>query len=139
MSKQIHPYIFFDGNCREAMQFYEKLGIGKIQDMITNADAPAGQEYDPAHKDRIMHGAITVGTSMILTSDAPGEWYRKPQGFDIHLTVEDAAEADRIFAALAEGGEVHMPLEETFWAQRFGALVDRFGIPWMVSVDKPQA
>jgi PhnB protein len=103
--------------------------------MITNADAPPGAEYDPDRKDNVMHGSLKIGDTLLMASDAPPAWYSKPQGFSIHFTAANVAEAERIHAALAEGGEVQMPLEKTFWAERFGACVDRFGIPWMVSVD----
>jgi PhnB protein len=134
-----HPYIFFDSNCREAFAFYETLGIGKVTDMIANKDAPAGQEYDPARADNIMHASLKIGDTLLMASDMPANWYAKPQSFNIHLTVEDAAKADALFDALKDGGEVQMPLEKTFWAERFGACVDRYGIPWMISVDLPAA
>lgn len=134
-----YPYIFFDSNCREAFTFYEKLGIGKITDMISNKDAPAGQEYDPARADNIMHASLQIGDTLLMASDMPANWYAKPQSFNIHLTVDDAAKADKLFAALKDGGEVQMPLEKTFWAERFGACVDKYGIPWMISVDLPAA
>ena len=134
-----HPYIFFDSNCREAFGLYEKLGIGKVTDMIANKDAPPGSEYDPARADNIMHASLQIGDTMLMASDMPANWYNKPQGFNIHLTAADAAQADRLFAALKDGGEVQMPLEKTFWAERFGACVDKYGIPWMISVDLPAA
>lgn len=137
MSASAQPYLFFNSNCREAIEFYQKLGIGRIERIVTNADAPEGMEYDPARKDNIMHASLVVGDSTILASDSPPNWYQKPQGFNIHLSLDNVHEAERLFAALAEAGEVQMPLEEVFWAQRFGACVDHFGIPWMISVDKP--
>ena len=130
-----NTYIFFDSNCREAFAFYEKLGIGTVQDMMTNKDAPEGQQYDPARADNIMHGSLKIGDVLLMASDMPKDWYKKPEGYNIHLTARDIPEAERLFAALSEGGTVQMPLEKTFWAERFGAVVDRFNIPWMVSVD----
>lgn len=135
MQKSAHSYIFFDSNCREAMEFYQTLGIGEIESMIANEDAPAGSEYDPVRSKNIMHASMKVGDTLVMASDMPQQWYKKPQGFNVHVTASSVAEADRIFAALAEGGQVEMPLEKTFWAERFGACVDRFGIPWMISVD----
>jgi PhnB protein len=132
-------YIFFDSNCREAFAFYEKLGIGTIQDMMTNKDAPPGQEYDPARADNVMHATLRIGESTVMASDMPEGWYKKPQGYNIYLPAPTVAEAERLFAALSEGGEVQMPLEKTFWAERFGACVDRFGIPWMIGVDPQPA
>lgn len=135
MQKSAFGYVFFDSNCREAFEFYEGLGIGKIESMIANEEAPPGSEYDPARSRNIMHASMKIGDSILMASDAPPKWYAKPQGFSIHLTANGAADAERLFAALSEGGEVQMPLEKTFWAERFGGCVDRFGIPWMVSAD----
>ena len=135
MQKSAFGYVFFDGKCREAFEFYEKLGIGKIESMISNEEAPPGAEYDPTRKNNIMHGALKIGDTLLMASDVPPKWYAKPQGFDIHLTATGVEDAERLFAALSEGGEVKMPLEKSFWAERFGGCVDRFGIPWMVSVD----
>lgn len=132
-------YIFFDSNCREAFAFYEKLGIGTIQDMMANKDAPPGAQYDPARADNVMHASLKIGDVLVMASDMPKDWYKKPEGYNIHLTAPNVAEAERLFAALSEGGEVQMPLEKTFWAERFGACVDRFNIPWMVSVDPAPA
>jgi PhnB protein len=131
-----NTYIFFHSTCREAFAFYEALGIGTVQDLIANKDAPSGQQYDPARADNIMHGSLRIGDTLLMASDMPKDWYKKPEGYGIHLTASSIAEAQRLFAALSEGGDVQMPLEETFWAERFGACVDRFGIPWMVSVDR---
>jgi len=130
-----NTYIFFDGNCREAFAFYEKLGIGTVQDLMANKDAPEGQQYDPARADNIMHGSLRIGDVLLMASDMPKDWYKKPEGYNIHLAASDIPEAEKLFAALSEGGTVQMPLEKTFWAERFGAVVDRFNIPWMVSVD----
>lgn len=131
-----YPYVFFDSNCREAMEFYQALGIGTIEAMMANEDAPPGMDYDPARRRNILHAAMQIGDTQLLASDAHSNYVR-PQGFCVHLTAPDAAEAERLFADLAEGGEVHMPMEETFWALRFGACADRFGIPWMISADQP--
>jgi PhnB protein len=134
-----YPYVFFADNCREAFHFYQSLGIGTIESMIDHGGLPPGTPSDPARANMIMHAALTIGDGMIMASDSPPEWYRKPQGFNIHVTTADAAAAERLFAALSKDGDVQMPLEETFWALRFGACVDRFGIPWMVSADRPAA
>ncbi len=87
--------------------------------------------------DKIMHARMTVGNQILMASDAPPGRYNKPAGFSVNIGLTDAAEADRVFNALAEKGQVHMPIGETFWAVRFGMLVDQFGIPWMVNVEKP--
>ena len=90
----------------------------------------------PAWHDKILHACMSVGDTLLMGSDCPPEYFQKPQGFSVSLTFADAAEAERIFGLLAEGGTVQMPIEETFWAVRFGACVDRFGTPWMISCNK---
>jgi PhnB protein len=129
---QLNTYLFFNGNCEAAFKCYEQHLNGKIEMMITGADTP---EPMPAMRDKIMHARMTVGDNVLMGSDAPPDRYNKPQGFDVSLTVGTPEEAERIFNALAESGEVRMPLEKTFWAERFGSLVDQFGIPWMVNCE----
>lgn len=136
-SVKADSYVFFDSNCREAFEFYQSLGIGRIETMMTNAEAPAGMGASPGRETNIMHASIRIGDNALMGSDMPPGSYAKPQGFCIHLSVPDLAEAERIFAALSAGGAVQMALEETFWALRCGACTDRFGIPWMIGVDRP--
>jgi PhnB protein len=129
---KMSPYLFFNGNCREAFEYYERHLGGKIGQMLTGADAPEGMDATP---DMIMHANMTLGGGLLMASDCGTEDYKKPQGFYVSLSAETPEEAERIFDALADGGEVRMALEKTFWAERFGMLVDRFGIPWMISCD----
>ncbi len=129
-----NTYLFFNGNCREAFGFYEKALGGRIVAMLTGADTPMAEEM-PGMKDKIMHARLDLGGTVLLASDAPPDRYNKPQGFDVCLNAETAEEAERVFTALAEGGEVKMAIQKTFWAERFGSLVDRFGVPWMVNCE----
>ncbi|MDN5864163.1 MAG: VOC family protein [Gammaproteobacteria bacterium] len=129
---QTNTYLFFDGNCREAFEFYAATLGGDLKAMITGADTPMAEEM-PAMRDKIMHAYLQIGDTAIMASDAPAPHYNKPQGFDVCIYTDTLEEAERIFAALSEGGEVTMPLEKTFWAERFGSLVDRFGTPWMIN------
>lgn len=134
----INPYLFFDGQCEEAFRFYERILGGKIVAMMTHRGSPAEEHTAPEWQDKILHAYMTVGDGVLMASDAPPGDFEKPQGFSVSLGIDDPAEAERVFHGLAEGGTVQMPLGETFWALRFGMLVDRFGIPWMVNCGRPE-
>jgi PhnB protein len=133
---QLNPYLLFNGQCEAAFRFYEKCLGGKIEAMLTHEGTPAEQDVPPEWRKKILHARLTVGDQVLMASDAPPERYEKPKGFSVSLNVNAPAEAERIFHALAENGKVQMPLEQTFWAIRFGMCVDRFGIPWMVNCEK---
>jgi PhnB protein len=135
----VNPYLFFSGNCEEAFKFYEKLLGGKITAMMPHEGTPAAEHVRPEWRSKIMHASMDVGGKVLMASDDPSETFEKPQGFYVTLSPTDPAEAERIFQGLAEGGTVRMPIQETFWALRFGMLVDRFGIPWMVNCSKPMS
>ena len=130
---QSNTYLFFDGECKAAFQFYEQCLGGKI-DMMTYGDAPMSEEIPSEQRDRIMHANLTVGEMVLMGSDTPPDRFQKPQGFSVNLQFDDLVEAERIFQKLAENGTVKMPFQETFWSTRFGMLVDRFGTPWMINV-----
>jgi len=134
---QLNPYLMFNGDCEAAFKFYAKCLGGKIETMMPHEGSP-GEEHVPKEwLKKILHARLTVGDMVLMGSDAPPPRYEKPQGFSVSIGLDDVAEAERIFSALAEDGTVHMPLQETFWAIRFGMLVDRFGIPWMVNCERP--
>jgi PhnB protein len=133
----LNAYLNFNGNCREAMTFYQKVLGGQIVAMFTHENTPAAGQMPADWGDKILHARLVVDGSVIMASDSPAEYFEKPQGFSVNINVESAAEAERIFAALVEGGTAVMPIEETFWALRFGMLVDRYGTPWMVNCEKP--
>jgi PhnB protein len=133
---QLNPYLTFNGQCEAAFKFYEKCLGGKIEAMMTHAGTPMENHVPSEWRNKILHARLTVGDQALMGSDAPPERYEKPQGFSVSLNVKSPAEAERIFHALAEKGKVQMPLEQTFWAVRFGMCVDRFGIPWMVNCEK---
>lgn len=130
---QSNTYLFFDGECKAAFQFYEQCLGGKI-DMMTYGDAPMSEEIPSEQRDRIMHANLTVGGMVLMGSDTPPDGFKKPQGFSVNLQFDNLVEAERIFQKLAENGTVKMPFQETFWSTRFGMLVDRFGTPWMINV-----
>jgi PhnB protein len=134
---RLNPYLNFDGRCEEAFRFYEKLLGGKIEALMMFEGSPMASRTPAEWRKKIMHARVSVGDQLLMGSDPPPEHYAKPQAFAVSLQVDSAAEADRIFQALSDGGKVTMPIQETFWAIRFGMLVDRFGIPWMIDCEKP--
>ena len=136
---QINSYLLFTGQCEEAFKFYEKLLGGKIEMMMTHAGTPVEGQTPPEWRDKILHARMTTPGGVLMASDAPPGRQAKPQGFSVSVSVDDPAEADRIYNGLADGAAaVTMPIQETFWARRFGMVTDRFGIPWMVNCEKKQ-
>ena len=132
---QLNAYLHFNGNCEEAFKFYEQATSGKIEAKSTFGDTPMAAQM-PAMKDKIVHVRLRIGDTILMGSDTPPERFEKPQGFSLSLGAKTNAEAERLFQALSAGGQVHMPMAETFFAQRFGMLVDKFDIPWMVICEK---
>ncbi|NBF06094.1 VOC family protein [Pseudomonas sp. Fl5BN2] len=136
---KINPYLIFNGDCKAAFTFYAQCLQGQIEMLMSFGESPA-REQIPAHcHDRVMHTRLSVGDQVIMGSDTTPD--RPTQGFhgcSVSLNVSSASEAERVFAALADQGSIQMPLEATFWAERFGMLVDRFGVPWMVNCEKTQ-
>ncbi len=131
----MNAYLNFNGRCEEAFQFYARCLGGTIEAMIPHAGTP-GAEHVPAEwHDKIMHARMSVPDGVLMGSDSPPDQYKPPSGFAIALHPKEASEAERIFAALSEQGTVQMPIQQTFWATRFGMLTDRFGIPWMVNCE----
>ncbi len=131
---QVQAYLFFDGRCEEAVEFYRsKLGA-QVTMLMRFKDSPDPGTCPPGSGDKVMHTSFRIGDTTVLASD--GRCLSRPsfQGFSLSLTVPDAAEADRLFASLADGGQVQMPLAQTFFSPRFGMVADRFGVPWMVYV-----
>ena len=132
----INPYLLFKGDCEQAFQYYEKALGGKIEAMIRHEGTPAEAHVSPEWRQKIMHARLTVGDQALMGSDAPLERFERPQGFSVSLQVKSPAEAERVFNSLADGGTVRMPIQQTFWSARFGMLVDRFGIPWMINCEQ---
>jgi PhnB protein len=134
---QVSPYLNFNGNCAEAFRLYEKVLGGRIEALMTHGESPIADQVPPHWSDRVLHARLAIGDTVLMASDSPPEHYTKPSGLYVSLQVEDPVEADRIFYALADQGSVTMPIEKTFWAERFGMLVDRFDIPWMINCEQP--
>jgi PhnB protein len=134
---RLNPYLSFDGQCRAALTFYERCLGGKVVYMMTYAQSPAASEVASEWGNKIYHATFSLGDQTLGAADAPPASYKPPQGFSLMLHLDGAADADRIFAMLAENGVVQMPLQQTFWAARFGVLTDQFGTPWIIQCDKP--
>lgn len=131
------PYRFFsNGTCRDAFTRYREIFGGELE-MMSFADAPEGEAPPGGRPDMVMHAALAFDDHLLMGSDDPTGDGGPATGVAIHFTATDVDHAERVFAALADGGEEQMPLQPTFWATRFGACVDRFGTAWMVSVDPP--
>ncbi|MGB8916799.1 MAG: VOC family protein [Candidatus Sulfotelmatobacter sp.] len=133
---QMNPYLYFDGDCEAAFKFYEKVLGAKIVVLMTHEGTPMAKHVPAEWQTKVLHGRLTIGDQVLMASDAPPGSYQKQGGFSLSLGFTDAAEAERVFHALAENGTETMPIAETFWAVRFGMLVDRFGIPWMINCEK---
>jgi PhnB protein len=133
----MNTHVHFNGQCEEALKFYEKVLNGKITFMMTYEGSPAAAQVPPEWRKKVLHATLAVNGALLQGADAPPGRYEKPQGFSVALDVKEPAEAERIFKSLSEKGNISMPMQETFWAQRFGMVTDRFGIPWMVNCGKP--
>jgi PhnB protein len=134
---QINSYLVYDGRCEEAFQTYAKIFGGTVKTLLRHGDTPAAQFVPPNWHSKVMHSELSLASGLLMGSDAPPDRYQAMAGFSVSIQVDQPAEAERIFAALADGGKQTMPIQETFWAQRFGMVTDRFGTPWMINCMKP--
>jgi len=131
----LNAYLTFDGNCAEAMRFYESTLGGKLE-LMTMGQSPMADQVPPGAGERIMHARLDLdGTPLMASDSMVGQPYHGMHGFSLSLSYPTAAEGQRVFDALAAGGKVMMPFAKTFWAEGFGMLIDRFGTPWMVNVE----
>jgi len=139
---KLDPYLFFDGNCSEAMRFYQQTLGGKLEAMMTYAESPMPEQCPPGSEDRIMHACIDLNGQLLMASDCPGgQRYEGMKNVSLSLLYPTVDEAKRAFDALAAGGKVVMPMAATFWADSFGMLTDRYGASWMIAggmKQKPQ-
>jgi PhnB protein len=133
----IQPYLFFDGCCEEAIEFY-KQALGAEVEMLMRfkegPEPPPPGMVPPGSENKVMHACLRIGGAAVMASDGRCQGHPSFSGFSLSLEARDEAEADRLFGALAEGGQVQMPLGKTFFSPRFGMVADRFGVPWMVIV-----
>ncbi len=133
----IRTYLNYGGNCAEAFRFYEEHLGGKILMIMTHGEMPGGGSPEPEMKDAVLHGQIQIGDTTIMASDVPADRYQPMRSAYLSLAVDSDEEAERIFKLLSEGGETFMPMQETFFAFRFGMLRDKFGTSWMVIHERP--
>jgi PhnB protein len=131
---QVQPYLFFDGRCDEALEFYKKA-VGATPKMLMRfKDAPDQSMVSPGSKDKVMHAAVEIGDATVLMSDGHCTGQTNFKGFALAFSTPSESEADKVFGALSAGGEVTMPLAKTFFSSRFGMLTDKFGVGWMIMV-----
>ena len=123
----------FNGECDAAFAVYQKCLGGTVTFLLTWGDSPMADQAPAEWRDKILHATLTVGRTALSGADALPGVYQRPQGFQVQLNLDDVAAAERIFATLEDGGQVTVPLQQTFWAQRFGAVIDRFGVPWGIN------
>jgi PhnB protein len=134
---QVQPYLFFNGRCEEAIEFYRRALGAKVDTLMRykeSPDPPPPDMVPPGSENKVMHASLRVGDTTVMASDGSCSGQLGFQGFSLAIAAATPAEADRLFAALADGGQVQMPLTKTFWSPRFGMLTDRFGVGWMINV-----
>ncbi len=135
-SRVIQPYLFFEGRCEEAIEFYRKTLGAEVEMLMRFKDSPEPPQpgCTPGDPNKVMHASFRIGETTVMASDGRCEGKPSFEGFSLSLTVPTEAEADQLFAALAEGGQVQMPLMKTFFSPRFGMVADCFGVSWMIYV-----
>jgi PhnB protein len=142
-SRIVQPYLFFDGRCEEALGFYKKALGAQVEMMMRFSDSPEPNKSEmcaPGNENKIMHSCFRIGNTQIMASDGRAEGKPMFKGFALSVSAKDEADAERMFKALADGGQVQMPLAKTFFSPSFGMLADRFGVNWMViAAEWPQA
>ncbi len=134
---QVQPYLFFDGRCEEAIEFYQKRLGAELKAMMRFKDSPQPPQpgmVPPGSENKIMHAALQIGETTVMASDGRATGQPKFEGFALSLSPSTDAEAERLFANLSEGGKVQMPMSKTFFASKFGMVTDRFGVTWMVII-----
>jgi PhnB protein len=132
---QMNPYLSFNGQCEAAFKFYERCLGGQLGAIFRYAGTPFADQVPADWQDKVMHGSVKVGEQLLAGADVAPDRYEAPKGFSLSLQMKDPAEAERVFRELGKDGKVVVPLEKTFWAARFGAVVDRFGIQWMITCE----
>jgi PhnB protein len=133
---QLQPYLFFDGRTDDAIAFYQRTLGAKVEMLMRFKDGPPSNDPNcaPGNPDKVMHATLKIGDTTVMASDGDCKGNPAFAGFALSFTVPTEAEADRVFAALADGGQVQMPLTKTFFSPKFGMLADRFGVSWMIHV-----
>jgi len=130
---QINPYLSFKGDCEAAFKFYEQCLGAQLGAIFRYGGTPLAAQVPANCSDKIMHGSLRFGHQVVMAGDVAPDRYEEPKGFSLSIHIKSTADAERIFHELAKDGKVVVPLEQTFWAARFGMVVDRFGIPWLIN------
>ncbi len=130
----VQPYLIFNGRCEEAIEFYRKALGAEVTMLLRFKDAPVPSMCTPGSENKVMHASLQIGETVILASDGRCTGEMSFAGFSLSLTLKNVTDADRFFAALADGGQVQMPLAKTFFSPSFGMVADRFGVSWMIYV-----
>jgi PhnB protein len=133
---QVQPYLFFDGRCEEAVEFYKKAVGAKVERLMRWKECPEKNACTPQNADKVMHGHVMIGDTAVLMSDGDGKGKPDFKGFALTISAKTEVEADKLFGALSDGGQVQMPLTKTFFSPKFGMCADKFGVGWMVMVDR---
>jgi PhnB protein len=136
---QLHPYLNYGGNCEQAFRFYEQHLGGTITMMMKHGEQPNPKDVPPGWENAVLHARVTIGGTELLGADIPPDRFQPIRSAYLSLTVGSIEEADRVYALLGDGGQIFMPMEETFFAFRFAMLRDRFGTSWMILHPRPQA
>ena len=130
---KVNPYLNFNGRCEEAFKLYERCLGARMGEIFRYGSSPMAGEMPADWQNNVMHGSVTIGDQVLMGADVATANYEVPKGISLSIHVSEAAEAERIFRELSQNGRVVMALEKTFWAERFGMLVDPYGIPWMIN------
>ncbi|MBX7255242.1 MAG: VOC family protein [Candidatus Hydrogenedentes bacterium] len=132
---KVQTYLFLDGSCEEAIEFYKSTLGAKVTAFMRFKENPEPDQCSPAHAEKVMHASIRVGETEVMMSDGRCEGKRNFQGFALAMSIKEVSEVERIFSLLADGGQIQMPLMQTFWSPMFGMVADRYGVSWMVMAE----
>jgi len=132
---ELSTYINFKGECEAAFRFYGHCLGGTLGPVFRYAGTPFADQVPADWQDKVMHASLTLGSQLLMGADVAPDRHQEPKGFSLSLQLKDAAEAERLFGQLSANGKILTPLEKTFWAERFGVVVDRFGITWLINCD----
>lgn len=131
---QVETYLFFEGRCEEALEFYREALGAEITALIRFKESPEPEMCPPGAEEKVMHANLRIGDTTLMASDGECGGHAAFQGFSLSLSLTDTVQAERLFATLADGGQIQMPLAKTFWSPLFGMVADRFGVSWMINV-----
>ncbi len=135
---RLNPYLTFNGDCEAAFKLYERVTGGKITAMMPHEGTPVAAHMPPEWQKKIIHARLEIGEDSLMGSDAPPDRYNTPQGYSVTLRVDTPEQAEKVFKGLSDGATIKMPMDKTFFALKFGMLVDKFGTHWMILCENPK-